>query len=161
MPTRERGRPSRTLARHSPAMAVHAGRVAACRQRRADAPRPPARNKVAGGTPAFPGGASPFYHSPLEGESQRLLRWGVRTRRANGEILCAVAGAHQPTYSRRLLRWGMDAWAPSREFLPTSRLTYMPRPSTPTYFLTPSISASNSAGSSDCGPSEKASSGLG
>ncbi len=38
-----------------PANAVHAGGVAACRQRCADAPPPPARNKVAGETPAFPG----------------------------------------------------------------------------------------------------------
>ena len=78
MPTRERGRPARTFARHSVgrlrhldrpatgpclsfglANAVHAGRVAACRQRCADAPPPPARNKDAGGTPAFPGGAQP------------------------------------------------------------------------------------------------------
>ena len=70
------GRDARTFARHSLdrlrrwdgtaaepclsfglANAVHAGRVAACRQRRAVAPPPPARNKVAGGTPAFPGGA--------------------------------------------------------------------------------------------------------
>ncbi len=37
------------------AHAVHAGRVAACLQRRADAPPPPARNKDAGETPAVPG----------------------------------------------------------------------------------------------------------
>ena len=87
MPTRERGRPARTLARHSLgrlrrrdgtatgpcrsfglAIAVHAGRVAACRQRRADAPSPPARNKVAGGTPAFPGGADAFSRGEIHGQ---------------------------------------------------------------------------------------------
>ena len=75
MPTRERGRPARTIVRHgftrlrrlhrpatAPwvslglAIAVHAQRHAACLERPTDAPRPPARNKVAGGTPAFPGG---------------------------------------------------------------------------------------------------------
>ena len=38
------------------ASAAHAERPAACLQRPADAPRPPARNKDAGGTPALPGG---------------------------------------------------------------------------------------------------------
>ena len=45
---------------------------------------------------------------PLRG-SRRSLRWGVRTRRANGEILCAVAGKHRPTYRRRLVRWPATA----------------------------------------------------
>ena len=86
MPTWERGRPARTIARHSLghlrrrdgtvagpclsfelANAVHAGRMAACRQRCADAPPPPARNKVAGETPAFPGGASPLFTPPHGG----------------------------------------------------------------------------------------------
>ena len=50
------------------AIAVHADRVAACRQRRADAPSPPARNKVAGGTPAFPGGADAISRGEIHGQ---------------------------------------------------------------------------------------------
>ena len=95
MPTRERGRPARTFARHSLgrlrrwdgtatgpclsfelANAVHAGRVAACRQPCAVAPPPPARNKVAGETPAFPGVILEVCKRPLARHSVgRLRRW--------------------------------------------------------------------------------------
>ncbi len=111
MPTRERGRPARTFARHSRgrlrrwdgtatgpcpsfglASAVHAGWVAACRLRWADAPPPPARNKVAGETPAFPGGASPLSTPPyggviLEVCKRPLARHSVgRLRRWDGTV---------------------------------------------------------------------------
>ena len=75
------------------AHAVHAGRVAACRQRCADAPPPPARNKDAGETPAFPGGASPLPTPPHGGGMIGRLACGAlpfiwtgpcRTRRQGG-----------------------------------------------------------------------------
>ena len=78
MPTRERGRPARTIARYGLrhlrrlvrpasaawvssglAIAVHADRPADWLQHHADATQTPSGNKVAGGTPAFPGGVPP------------------------------------------------------------------------------------------------------
>ena len=77
-PPRDRGRPARTIVRHGlagvrhwerpatapwdslrPAVAFHPKRPAASPQGRSNAPRPPPRNKDAGGTPALPGGTPP------------------------------------------------------------------------------------------------------
>ncbi len=55
---------------------------------------------------------------------RRLMRWGVRTRRAKGEILCAVAvtagvcrlrwGSRRSRAEwRRLMRWGANAAPPN------------------------------------------------
>ena len=56
------------------------------------------------------------YHSPLEGESQKpepngegFCGGGFAPVAPNGAVLCAVAGSHQPTYTRRPMRWGANA----------------------------------------------------
>ena len=119
-------------------LAGSGGRVAACRQRRADAPRPPARNKDAGGTPALPGGASPFYHSPLEGESQRLLRWGraykqrpmarscapsrARTSQPTGEGRCGAGRHRHPRAAAPCTGDAALAQPPDRSFCMRGRL---------------------------------------
>ena len=77
------------------ANAVYAGRVAACRQRCADAPPPPARNKDAGGTPAFPGGASPAAGPPSPGREGSFER--------ETEDLDGLSGARKSSGSPRRL----------------------------------------------------------
>ena len=58
-----------------------------------------------------------------QAEWRRLMRWGVRTRRAKGEILCAVAGSHSPSYRR---------WLPCGIFVlrPPERMGQQPNPGT-------------------------------
>ena len=78
-----------------------------CAPSRVRTGQPTGEGRSGGGpTPASPNGRA---------EWRRLLRWGVRTRRAKGEILCAVAGSHRPTYRRRLIRRGANADAPARD----------------------------------------------
>ncbi len=147
MPTRERGRPARTFARHSLghlrhwdrpatapcpsfglAIAVHAGWGAARRQPCATAPFPPARNKVAGGTPAFPGGRRGFpWDLPLRVTSKGRLpaRKVVPTLRNLHQKIWLRAGRPRSRGGRRWFPWDLplrvtsNGRLPARKVLPT------------------------------------------
>ena len=103
------------------ARAVHSERPAACLQPPADAPRPPARNRVAGGTPALPGG--PFGR-PVQ---IRMLQEAPLIEEASQPIASGsqIENPQSAIHNQKSFSWPRGPNAPSRQ--PDESLPVLPK----------------------------------